>query len=496
MRCLPERLSALAAATILLAPAVAGAQPDAKPEPIVVQGGGTEFFRGLLDYRGIKPVTEQELFSIQQHQWGDIILISLGNPFSAGNRHIAPLNYMQPASERGGVLIASDSGLPELFSTNGARLLCSDERVVCQDPKSIHRDEETCPYLVPVPSDNPKATLQVFKGLNRIATNSPSFLTVQRLGGDFQHSIARFPQNCRYGFQGLPLPKNASFAIGGEGPDDWNPNAYRLLVMADHSLFINQMLLEPGTDNLELTYRVIDYLRGPNKRKRCVFFENGRLVDHFDDLRRAAAKQNPMPLPQVNLWGMQDKLVDLGNAIIDRLETNNAHNNLLLGSGDQQRTLNIIARFFLILATVVACLFLLRRAWGARKPGDIPPPPPVAGVPSGPPGVFDRRQKELLRRNNVYEPIRDLVREFFESIGIHGEGMTRPPKLVIADVVRKPDSLRAAIKDFWKIAFGPPQSVTVNRWRELEPFFERVRQAHADGKWRFVVAESPAGSEA
>ena len=72
--------------------------------------------------------------------------------------------------------------------------------------------------------------------------------------------------------------------------------------------------------------------------------------------------------------------------------------------------------------------------------------------------------------------------------------MTRPPKLVIADVVRKPESLRMAIKDFWRIAFGPPEVLTVHRWRELQPFFDRVRQAHADGKWRFVMAESPVES--
>ena len=70
--------------------------------------------------------------------------------------------------------------------------------------------------------------------------------------------------------------------------------------MADHSIFINQMLLEPGTHNLELTYRVIDYSPAiPTQRKRCVFFENGRLVDAF---RRSAAglcrTRHPMPIPQ------------------------------------------------------------------------------------------------------------------------------------------------------------------------------------------------------
>jgi len=266
--------------------------------------------------------------------------------------------------------------------------------------------------------------------------------------------------------------------------------------MADHSIFINQMLIEPGTDNLELSYRVIEYLRSPRNRSRCAFFENGRLIEHFDDLRQAYARQNRASLPQVNLWAMQEKLTDLGNAIIDRLEINNAHNSLLLGSGNQNRTLGIIARFLLVLAAVVACLYIFRRLWRSRHPVDTPPPPPVAGASTGAPGVFDRRQKELLRRNNVYEPIRDLVRDFFVSIGVPGDSNERLPKLMIADVVRRPKSLRAAIKDFWKLAYGSPEVITVNRWRELEPFFERLQRAHSSGKWRFVVTEATPGSVA
>ena len=140
-----------------------------------------------------------------------------------------------------------------------------------------------------------------------------------------------------------------------------------------------------------------------------------------------------MPLPQVNLWAMQEKLTDLGNAIIDRLQTNNAHNNLILGSVDRDGRLTVIARFLLLLATVVACLFLIRRLWRSRKPSDIPPPTNVPAASTGPPGVFDRRQKELLRRDNVLEPVRDLVRDFFTSIGIQGEPVRMPDRCQLTD---------------------------------------------------------------
>jgi hypothetical protein len=488
------RLYSLVTAALLLAPAFARAQLPEDRDPVTISTGGTELFRGLLDHAGIKPITQAELISL--NRFDDVILISFGTTATRDARGVGPLTHITPASGRGSALIATDT-LTTLKSSADRDFFVAGDQVRCLNSGSTHSDKDYCPYVVPVGGDFPNETQSLFRGLNRIATNRPSYLVTNGLGGDIQHVLARLPGDC-VGPQGEALSA-APFALGGQGPDASNPRTYRLLVIADHSIFINQMLLEPNSDNLKLAYRVIDYLQGPEKnRKRCIFYENGVLKERFDDLRQAHARQNPMPLPQVNLWAMQDKLTDLGNAIIDRLQTNDAHNKILLGSGagSQSKSLEVIARFFLILATVVACFFLLRRLWSSRKPSDIPPPPSVASATSGPPGIFDRRQKELLRRDNVFEPVRDLIREFFESIGAHGDGMPRLPKLVISDVVRKPESLRTAIRDFWKIAFGPPQTLSVNRWRELAPFFDRVRQAHADGKWRFVNEEATVRSMA
>ena len=57
----------------------------------------------------------------------------------------------------------------------------------------------------------------------------------------------------------------------------------------------------------------------------------------------------------------------------------------------------------------------------------------------------------------------------------------------LADAVRKPESLRLALRDMWRLAYGPPTPLTAQRWGELEPYFERIKQAHAAGKWRFVL---------
>ena len=82
-----------------------------------------------------------------------------------------------------------------------------------------------------------------------------------------------------------------------------------------------------------------------------------------------------------------------------------------------------------------------------------------------------------------------MVREFFATTGAPPNPGPKIPRLVIDRSIRKPDSLRQAVRDMWRIAFGPPMHISAQRWFELEPYFERLRKAHDDGKWRFETGE-------
>jgi hypothetical protein len=427
-----------------------------------------------------------------------------------------PIAYLHNAVNNGGAgLVAADTftqigfvrrpnnNVQDWARIEGPRVESSDKKSVLKIVDEDGKDTWLwdCPFVVPLtardfpdaaPDDS--AAARIFKGLTRIATNVPSYLRVSGFTGEFRFALARFPDNSfrvtQDGFGNTRkqrLPDDALFAIAGEGPDFQNNGTpYRFMAMADHSVFINQMLIEPGTQNLELAYRTIDYLQGPSKRKRCLFIENGRIIERFDDLAQAFQKSRPIPIPDPG--ALQEKLTNLGNAFVDELQTKNVPNNMLLRAFRHP----VIVRFFIILGAIFATWYLLRRIFAMRKSTDLPPSPVVAAAATGPPGVFERRQKELIRRDNLYEPVRDMVREFFASTGIHGiQHGPKLPKLVISDAVRRPESLRLAIKDFWRLAYGPPQEVTIARWRELEPYLERLQQAHADGKWHFVLADAP-----
>ena len=257
-------------------------------------------------------------------------MIVLGEPDIRG-RGLDAISYADMAINAGGAaLIAADTDLN--FGTVWQQIggvvdqgRIASARVECLDKKAVLDGRSFCPFVVPITGrDTPFAapadtTLgKLFNGdpraglrpLTRVATNEPSYLTVSAFTGQFRFALARFPRNSLVHwdrFNAQPLPGGTLFAVGGYGPDNHNLTRYHFLAMADHSVFINQMLLVPDTDNLELTYRVIDYLRNPDpnnpknsRRKRCLFIENGQVIERFDELRQAF-KQG-MPIPQVNLW--------------------------------------------------------------------------------------------------------------------------------------------------------------------------------------------------
>jgi hypothetical protein len=187
--------------------------------------------------------------------------------------------------------------------------------------------------------------------------------------------------------------------------------------------------------------------------------------------------------------------VDFGNQILDKVQENDIPNRLVTGRdpdapGSWLRTLLGVLAVFV---AVWAVIWLVRRVWGARQPTDIAPAPPGGRPPpppDGAPGVFGRRGRELAARDNLLEPARAACRTFFDTVGRPPDPGPRLPKVVISDVVRRPETLRQALRDLWGVAYGRPTPVTAVRWAVLEPLIGRALAAHRDGKWRFVEAEA------
>lgn len=505
-------LALSAAAIALAAVPAAHAQPNhfpnnPPPPPMMIPGGGTDLFRALLDKAEIQPISSNELNGLWPSD--DLIVVVFGSTDVWGDWQRDPLRWARLAiSVNGAAIIASDNNVRLHSANQGNALGQLNGTTVFADLRDCHDWHHDCPYVVPVspdelrnPPDKPGRVWSVFRGLNKLATNQPSYIEEPfRYQAEFQYPLARLPKSS-FTAQGDKFNPPPLFAIGGDGLEQFNGRpGYSFLTVADSSVYINQMIMEPGTDNLEFTLRTIEYLQGPDKhRRRCVFFENGKIVDRFDGLRQTMKPQKKIPpeaVPNVGaVFGKnQDKLVNMLNDRADKLQTSDFLHESMVGSPGSSRERRRFGTWVEWVATTLAIFvifWLLRRSFRSRHATDVPPPPVTgAGAAStGPPGVFDRRQKELVRRNNLYEPVRNLMRTFFDSVGAPSDPGPRMPRIVITHEVRKPDSLRQALRDMWRIAYGPPLFISAQRWFELEPYFERIRIAHADGKWRFETDE-------
>lgn len=483
--------------------------PDAsRPQP--PSADGSEYFRLLLELRKIKPIARvDELTRMSHDELRDVIVIVLGGPRVMYDGVDTMLELGRVLRAGGAVLVASDT--PLRLELNSPRRVATAQILgnhIWATQRGTYHRSFACPYVAALPlpggaTEIPERLL--FANLDRVATNLPSCIGIDSYIPPFRYPLAALPRGSvddRANQLTAEFRRNWPFAIGGSGPDPvFSNRPYRFLLMADSGVFINQMLIDPSqtpTDNLEFADRVVEYLQDPQgqNRRRCLFLENGRPVERFDTAaalllqhRKPPAAPNPLAM----LLAMQQKMVSLGNEVIASYERNDGVNRMILGSRDperQDRRLRQMIAGMLVLLSMWAVVQLLRRVWRARAPTDLPPalivPRPAVPGAGGPAGLFDRRQRELLRRNNVYEPVRDLIREMFAAAGAPPHPGPKLPPIRVGPEVTNPESLRKALADLWAIGYGPPKVVTLQLWGLMQRLFVRARQAHADGKWQFA----------
>jgi hypothetical protein len=508
----------LFAGVLLLASgAGARAQPFVQPVPLqppgqqVFAAGGTDIFRAVLAREGFKPIKRNELtvfFDGRIQTDSSMVVIVLGSgQMDNFDPHRAARDTVL---KNGAALLATDAATNLYASRNeGQRVgFVSGADVTAAEQDAFDR-RANCPFAVPLSPEefrprveNPGPVFGLFRGLRQVATNGPSDLrfNVNLPSGEYVYPLARFPRSARVGFA-APAAQPPLLAVGGDGaPNNPGDPAFAFVALSDPSVFINQMMLEAGTDNFAFAERVAKYLKGPEGRARCLFVENGRVIEDFDSLRDALTPKAPPPdpnkMPNVGklLGKNQDKLVKLIDDKLDDIQRKDLVHKFGMGAPGTPKERSRFGQLITVLLVFLSArllLIMLSRTTVAKHPTDVPHPPTTgAGAAStGPTGVFDRRRRELMRRNNVFDPVSHLMREFFLSVGAPPDAGPRIPRVWVTDSVRRPDSLRQAVRDMWRIAFGPPMPLTAQRWFEIEPYFDRLRQAHADGKWKFVLPE-------
>ena len=459
------------AAGLLAVAALLGSAPVALAQTGRVPfGQGTHAFRRILFDLNMEPLAgPAELSQDPTHT----LLIVLGETDVLDR---VPGGLRQFLEEGGAALIATDRAVPRRLQDFGVAVTGSQVRLPPNTVFKSYRDLEECPMLTPALGAAPAllATPGVpgggLFGFLNVATNRPSYLlTARPLPGRLTR-LATLPWKCEVeGPDGLmylvnrPLP----FAVGGP------VGRGRLLVLADHSLFINEMLLQADNNNIDFTYNCLDWLAGDREqpRNRALFVEEGDVKTAFD----IPLKEVAVPLPP------EEALVPLADDAVAQMEQENALNRVLLD----------LVPFETIWVVLVLLLTALLAGYGfyrlshSRHRVDLWAPLLEAVLARHAPAqtLMEQRHRALLGRGNLWEPARALARQWFEETGCAPpNGDAAEPGVRVNGTWWRRWALGRKVRRLWRLAYGAaPVPVPPQEFARLLANLEDVKVALASG---------------
>jgi hypothetical protein len=493
-------------AALLLLIAATSAPAQSKPSPAFLEG--TEVFRRILFDRKFTPLhTFNDLNRDPQHS----ILIVFGD---ADVLTQVPAGLNGFMGNGGALFLATDKALPPAAGAALAQLAgvrVSGRSVICHEKDSCYKGFDTCPYLKPADGANPSLFRNV---ITNVASNAPSFL--ERLRGfPFLPRLASLPNECALEGTGELLSRAPLFAVGEDVMNG------RVLVLADHSIFINEMMLPEDNGNVEFTYNCLEWLRGhPTEgRSKVLFVEDGQINSHFevplkempDVLMKRLIEylgQHPDEAAKLaaNIVAKYPKetaklALDAANAAdkatqqiaprveqsIQEVDERDGFNDRLLQmftdrDGSADGLLRGLAVWLAVLVVLYGCYKI---GWKARHRSDLQGPLLSAALYRLAPvdTVGEQRRRDLISGDNLWEPARDLARQCLAALGLPAAAV--PPRVVVQGGWLRRRTMIGRVRRLWRLAYGPPARVSLNQWRRLLREVQEVKTALASGFVRF-----------
>jgi hypothetical protein len=400
----------------------------------------THVFRRLLKDQHLHP---ENLGVIKAHP-SESLLIVLGKTDFL-NRDNLPEGLAAFVAQGGAVLIATDRApgfeAPQEMLRQAAGVQVLGQPVLGPDTAAaLYRDKAFCPFLIPVRDAEPN----LFRGPRldptarlRVATNVPTWLRVFEPGLPAGvHRLAMLPPGSSpepppRGAPGLlnrvpwehlrdafarAFPANGErgplFAVGGTRGDG------RILVLADHSIFINQMMLPTDNDNVEFTYNALEWLRDHKQRTRVLLVQDGVVRTDLD-----------VPLKEVAL--PPEVIAAAADEVLANLEHEDAFNRKLLEwlEGRSGNNPDRIARWALEALTVLVLLYaayrvLIRGRHRLETAVPLLAHAAAGHTPAAP--LLEQRYQAARRAGNHWETAHHLARQWFATLAPAAAG-PRPP---------------------------------------------------------------------
>jgi hypothetical protein len=270
---------------------------------------------------------------------------------------------------------------------------------------------------------------------------------------------------------GEPAEHGPLFAVGGDVGEG------RVLVLADHSIFINQMMVPADNNNLEFSDRALRWLQGDRpRRSRVLFVEEGEIRTDLEVPLKAGPDLPP---------GAAVAVVD---ETLARLEDRDAFNKMLLdwlGGRSLAPGDRLLRRALEALTVVLVAYGVYRVGVRGRFRPDVMVPllssELARHTPAAP--LLEQRYRAAVAAGNLWETAHALAREWFASLSVPPPAPgTSPPRLAAKGGWWRRLSLGRRFRRLWRLAHDTtPVRVTPRRLRRLLRDLAQLKNALAEG---------------
>lgn len=461
--------------------APAAAQPPADGPPRRPPGEDTRLFRAVLKLAGLKPISSLEDVLDRP---ADKILIVLGKTDLA--EYLAEDGQLSRFLRAGGgLLIATDRYTSEKLKNDlGVQISGQFVPVPREDG---YRDYPDCALMVPPRQSTPATRHPILKGIGDarpVVTNKPSYLrdSQRPIVAELHvpgagYSVARI----------LTVRDRLMFAAAWTIPDKG-----RAVVLADHSLFIDQMMGQTDTDNITFAINIGRWLSEDGRRKEVMLYDDGVVQDSFDVNLNFVS---PGFLPPIEV------LVPLINQTIGQMEDRDEFNQVLSEvAGGPDR----ILRGLLLLFTLGLLLQGGYRFLNSKFRTDLRPvkaAPAAAPVPD-----LERRHQAILARGNLVESAHELAHQTFVALGAQSEKVDQsqdwwqpaamgkisllklgPYRVFVTGSWWQREIWLRRVARLWRTATGRVRHVSARRLQGIAESLRDLHDAVADGKIHLVT---------
>ena len=485
-------------------------QVQAQELPTRLNSEGIDLMQGLCEFHGIQPVAMQYLDEVGYDQ---VIFIILGDV----NGHAALSATVRHGLSHGSaVLLATETktDLSTFFPDRTNVTVTGDKYLTLSETDSVMgqpfvRSIDPTGFDSILKQLNPNfdgtptpAEYELFRGHPKVATNRPSGLVRVGRSGYLPSVIAEFPDDTyRLGDLNQPIPRNIKLGMAGSGPDS---DSYRVVVLADRSIFTNQMLaLEaaigqgdaPTTsrvDNLAFANNLVQWLMGPNQRRYCVFIDQGQQLSTFTKTFTTSDAMPDIlpPIPSPLDPRIQKRMTDLVNAEVQKREDRDWPNEIIQGSS---RSDSRYRKWLTGAATLICVLLTIYLLYRLRNSGFVPnmmnrPKPNLPKLKDPHPPALKQTHQDVIRHGDFAPYIREYLQLLFTRQGLPPSTkplqQSRPPKVYVGSKHAKP--IRKAIANLWGIVYASSaEPIPYLRWKELQPEIELLTRTAERDEWRF-----------